>query len=392
MNVFTKQLSTFVCALAIILLCGAAFARKEKTEPFFPIGVWFEGKPSYSGCPSEPAGAKAYYDRCFADLAKHGINTVAVPNCPEELWETLLASAQAHRIKVVLEIQPLMALVIQAEPASEKAVYETAKAVVDKIGKYRSLLRYQIRDEPFTQMIPNWILVQRTLAELDPRHPAFSCFCSPEALANLTEKARLSEAVFDIYPFGPATPKQSLGAFVPALDAFTKAAKDNVKWAVLQTFAKPNAWRCPSPEEIRAETYLSLAAGAKGIFYFIYQSMPNHPEKLEGLIDPDGKPTPIYGPTSELAGELSKLAPLVMSLTPAEKAIPVEGSVRAGSFVDGAGSAVLIIASTDPGKPVEARVPDASAWKDALTGETFDPVDGIVTIKLAAGAGRVLVK
>ncbi|RPJ79932.1 MAG: hypothetical protein EHM13_12875, partial [Acidobacteria bacterium] len=227
---------------------------RHPDEPFFPIGVWFEGNPPFAGYPADPAGAKAYYDRCFADLVAHGFNTVAVPNCPEALWETLLASADTHGIKVVLEVAPLTALVSQAETATEKDAREAVMPVVDKIGKYQSLLRYQVRDEPSVEMIPNWILVQRVLAGLDTRRPAFSCFCSADALAYLTERTRPSEAVFDIYPFAPATPPQSLGGFVNALDAYTKASKDNVKWAVLQAFAMPQAWRLPSAEELRAQT------------------------------------------------------------------------------------------------------------------------------------------
>ena len=365
---------------------------RHPDEPFFPIGVWFEGDPPSAGYPADAAGAKAYYDRCFADLAAHGFNTVAVPNCPEALWETLLASAETHGTKVVLEVAPLTALVSGAETATEKDAREAVMPVVDKIGKYQSLLRYQVRDEPSVQMIPNWILVQRVLAGFDSRRPAFSCFCSAEALGSLTEKTPVSEAVFDIYPFVASTPAQHLGGFVNSLDAFTRVSKDNVKWAVLQAFTMPGTWRYPSAEEVRAETYLSLAAGVKGIFYFIYQSMPNRPDKMDGLIDPAGKPMPLYGPVSALAAELGRLAPLVLTLKPAEKPIRVEGPVRAGSFVDGGGSPVLIVASEKPGESVTARVSDASPWKDFLTGDTYEPTDGIVTLKLAPGDGRVLVR
>ena len=365
---------------------------RYETEPFFPIGVWFEGAPAFAGYPGDPAGARAYYKRCFADLAGHGFNAVAVPNCPESLWEPLLQAAQEHGIKVVLEIRPLVHLVCRREPVLESEVYTTAKRVFDKIGKYDSLLRYQVRDEPPPAMIPNWLLVQRILGAVDPKRPAFSCFCHSASLALVTSRAALSEAVFDIYPHSVRTPAQSLGHFLAGLDRFKAAAKDNTPWVVLQTFAKPKVWRYPSEAELRAVTYLSLAAGAKGVFYFIYQSMPRHPEKLEGLVDAAGRPTPMYGPAERVARELHKLAPLVLSLKPVHKPIKVQGHARVGSFVDAQGHTVLIVASTRPDRPVTARVGITGpwAWRDTLSHESFEPRNGSLAIPLAPGAGRLL--
>ena len=373
---------------------GVAYGATAHGDPsFFPIGVWFEGNPDWGGYPGDPAGARRYYDRCFADLAAHGFNAAAVPNCPESLWETLLQSARAHRIKIVLEIAPLVRLVSQSEPLSESEAYAAVKRVVAKIGRYDSLLRYQIRDEPPPETMPNWLLVRRVLAAVDPTRPAFSCFNNPDSLARAVEADHLSEAVFDIYPQGVGTPSQSLGGFLPALDAFTSAAKGIPAWAVLQSFAKPGAWRYPSPEELRAVTYLSLAAGGKGIFYFLYQTMPNHPEQLEGLIDRDGRPTRMYAPAAALARELGKLSPLLTSFKPTAPPSQVVGDARVGSFVDAGGHAVLVVASTRPDAPVTARVSvDATAaWKDRLTGEVLVPTNGALMVPLAPGAGRVLV-
>lgn len=367
---------------------------KYSAKPFFPIGAWFEGSPAAAGYPSDPAGARAYYDRCFADLAAHRFNTVAVPNCPETLWETLLSSAQQHKIKVILEAGPLVALVSSPKMPSEAEAYKTVKRVVDKIGKYESLIRYQIRDEPPSEFVSNWVMVQRMLAALDPKRPAFSCFCSSAAMELLTQKTKLNEAVFDIYPHFVATPPQTVAGFPRALDMYTAAARGTTRWAVLQAFAKPGAWRYPSAEELRAVTYLSLASGVKGVFYFIYQTMPEHPEKLEGWIDPQGKPLPMYGPVTELAGELGKLAPLLLALKEGTPAESMDANAYVGSFVDPKGKPVLIVASISPGEAVTVRVKpagDTTRWKDALTGEAVAAKDGVVEVKLAPGGGKVLV-
>jgi len=367
---------------------------EQKTEEFFPIGVWFEGAPGPAEYPADKAGAKKYYDRCFADLAAHGFNCVAVPNCPESLWQTLLESAQENKIKVILEVRPLVELICRDKPLKETEVYKTVKRVVDKIGNYSSLLRYQVRDEPPPEQVQNWLVVRNALEEIDPSRPAFSCFCNPDSLKAATDAAKFSETCFDIYPHYAKVPAQTMGNFIELLYKFKRASRDNAMWAVLQSFAKPEAWRYPSHEELRAVTYLSIAAGAKGIFYFLYQTMPKHSEVLDGLINVDGSPRPLYSTAETLARELGKLAPLLMSLKPAEQTAEISGPARAGSFKDPNGNPVLIVASARPGEGVTVTVSvttlETGSWKDALTGEVFSAKNGELAIPLAPGAGRVL--
>ncbi len=366
---------------------------RYRSKPFFPIGVWFEGAPSYAGHPADPAGAKAYYDRAFSDLKAHGFNCAAVPNCPESLWETLLQSAQEHDFGIILEVAPLVALVSRREELTEAEVYTAVKSVVDRIGKYRSLLRYQVRDEPPLDAIPNWVLVQRILAAVDPSRPAFSCFCWYESLGRLTQETTVSEVVFDIYPHRQGNPPPSMGSFVPTLAAFKAASRGNRMWAVLQAFGishAPNSWRYPTPEELRAQTYLSLAAGCQGVFYFIYSHMPGY---LDGMVAADGTPTAMYEPTWRLAQEVGKLAPLLQDLRPAGEGPAVEGEALAGSFRTPAGGLVVIVASTQPGRDVTARVtvPDGN-YRDALSGEAFRAWGGKMRVPLSPGHGRVLVR
>ena len=249
------------------------------------------------------------------------------------------------------------------------------KAVVDRIGKYDSLVRYQIRDEPFDLMLPNWVLVQRILAAADPTRPAFSCFCSDSGLARLAERTTLSEAVFDIYPLRAATPP-TIGGFQPALDGFRRSSQDNPMWVVLQTFeCPPPSWRYPTAEEIRCMTYLSLAAGAKGVFFFIYQYMPDY---LHGLIDPlTGEPQPLYADVAKLAGELGKLAPLLLNARPGRPATHVIGAVRVGSFETVEGKPLYMIANQDQEEEVEVTVfgIQGTQFADTLTDETVQAAE-----------------
>jgi len=363
-----------------------------QAEPFFPVGVWFEGAPSMNRGGDTPQQARSYYDFCFSDMAAHGINAVAVPNCPESLWEALLQSAEEHGIKVCLEVGPLVGLVSRTDPATETEVAAAVETVVEKIGGYDSLLRYQIRDEPFDLMLPNWVLVQRILAAADPTRPAFSCFCSDSGLARLAERTTLSEAVFDIYPLRAADTPPTIGGFQSALDGFRRSSQGNPMWVVLQTFeCPPPSWRYPTAEEIRCMTYLSLAAGAKGVFFFIYQYMPDY---LHGLIDPlTREPRPLYADVAKLAGELRKLAPLLLNARPGRPATHVIGAVRVGSFETIEGKPLYIISNSEPGDEAEVTVfgVRGAQFTDALTGETVQAAEGKLQMTLGPGQGRVLV-
>jgi len=364
-----------------------------ENAPFFPIGVWFEGSPGPTGAgySSDPMEAKQYYDRCFADLATHGFNTATVPNCPEHLWKSLLQSAQEHDLKIIPRIFRLFHLIDRPRFVSEAEVYAAAKHTVDSIGSYDSLLRYEVNDEPPQSVMDHWLLVQRILAAVDPKRPAFSCFSNPGSLGKATTgSTEISEAVFDIYPHMSSTPLQTLGNFLPTLDRFMSVVDDLPTWVVLQAFSEPPGRRYPTAEELRAVTYLSLAAGAKGVFYFIYQYMPACP--WHGMVKFDGTPLPIYATATTLAQELQKLSPLLLTLAPANPPSNIGGDVRVGSFVDGDNHPVLIVASTRPDTTVTARVDVTGNWQDALSREVFAATNGTLIVPLSPGDGRVLVK
>ena len=363
-----------------------------QTEPFFPIGLWLEGSPQNAGYTDTAAGAQEYFGRCCADIAAHGFNTITVPNCPPGYYAILLQKAQDHGLKVVLEVIDLVLLVSQQESVSPQTAAAAAQNVFNQVGGWDSLLRYQIRDEPAPSMIANWITVQREMALIDPARPVFSTFLAPESLELLADQSFLAEAVYDIYPHNRGMPAQSMGSFLPALVAFGQAARGYPQWAVLQAFADANFWRYPTAEELRADTYLALSAGAKGIFYFIYQS-PGNTADVGGLVGPDFAPRPLFAAATQLAGELDALAPLLLTLRPAGETPAVQGDARAGSFVDALGVKVLIVASHRPDAAITAQVAwdGGTAMRDALTGEMFMAAGGILSVPLAAGAGRVLI-
>ena len=148
-------------------------------------------------------------------------------------------------------------------------------------------------------------------------------------------------------------------------------------------------------------TWLSLAHNSKGIFWFLHNSYTQG-EKLQGLVDLELKPHPIYAEVSDLSKMLKKLSPILLGLsrekTPA--ATPQSG-FAVESFTDDQGGHYLCVVNTDVLKPatfkgvLKPQTPAAedTAPKDVLSGEQI-PVtsskDGLsLSIELPAGGGRL---
>ena len=126
--------------------------------------------------------------------------------------------------------------------------------------------------------------------------------------------------------------------YIARLERGRRNAGDRPLWIAPQAFGKPNAWKTPAPEEIRAQVWLALAHGAKGLVHFIYQSTTGlEGDGILGLVDMDLKP--IDGRLDELErlnADLDRLSPTLLSLRPAEVAPPeVPGSVVARAFSGG---------------------------------------------------------
>lgn len=153
-----------------------------------------------------------------------------------------------------------------------------------------------------------------------------------------------------------------------------------------QIFGKPNAWKIPTPEEIRAQVWLSLAYGTKGFIHFVYQSTTGiQGEWLQGVLDIDLNT--VDGRLNELQqinADIKKLEPVLLSLTPADFKLPeMPDAVVAKAYLGTKDTRYVIIANKDTKNGVE--LPWEISAKDVLTGKT---ISGKIT--LPPGGGKVL--
>lgn len=235
------------------------------TSPsFFPIGVWLQSTfraPKYKAI-----GINTYVglwegptETQLSDLAKGGMFVVAAQN------GVGLKSPHRHVIKAWMQTD---------EPDNAQPI---------GFGLYGACI-------PATEVVRR----SREMKALDPTRPVMLNF--GQGIANefwngrgpCTGDQKYYDVAaqdadilsFDIYPVGSSTPEvkgrlEYVARGVTNLAAHASAGQDI--WAILETTALDPAVRV-TPAQLRAEVWIALIHGAKGLVYFVHEFKPTFRE------------------------------------------------------------------------------------------------------------------
>jgi hypothetical protein len=212
--------------------------------------------------------------------------------------------------------EKLAGLAAEAETLGLKMVASPEKVMGSPLAaaaKSWPMLAWYLYDEPeIHRFSPESLLaLDKRVKDWSPRQR--TAFVMGEGLAALTYGAAADALMVDWYPV-PHLKLESLGQQVTLTRqgalALDKARPDKPVWAVLQAFnwleypqrRAKRIGRFPTAEEVRFMTYLSLARGAKGIFYFKYSDAAASPERWNIFTD--------------LAAEVQQLGPLLAKAKP----------------------------------------------------------------------------
>ena len=213
----------------------------------------------------------------------------------------------------------LAELAAEAEKLHLKMVASPEKVIgspQDKAAKSWPMLAWYLYDEPeIHRFTPESLLaLDKKVKSWSPRQR--TAFVMGEGIAAFTYGAAADALMVDWYPV-PHLRLESLGQQVTLTRqgalAQDKARGDKPVWAVLQAFnwleypqrKAKRVGRFPTAEEARFMTYLSLARGARGIFYFKYSDAAASPER--------------WGIFADLAAEVRQLGPLLAKAKPGER-------------------------------------------------------------------------
>jgi len=338
-----KSLTLFL----VSFFCFASTVSAQETH--FPLGIWYEGGVGalrQNVVPEDPVEAAKMYDRDFADIAKHGIDVIVVPNTTPAHHKPLLDAAQKHNLKLIIELAheggDIGNMIRGAAPIDLARVHQMFETHLKPIQSHPALWKVQLLDEPPIPALEHYFQTAEALRQYDPRHAPFCCLVGDGPVEPFVKSTRSDVAAFDCYPIGVNTPKgdgKTLRDFAQVASRAALAAERNSAhaWAVLQCHAITGQLRFPTPAELRCMTWLSLATGSKGVFWFLYQTESLDPARtsiMSGLVDEKSQSSDRWDEVAKLTKEIKPLIPTLMQLTPSTEAASTKKNVSAYMLKD----------------------------------------------------------
>ncbi|HET6455143.1 MAG TPA: beta-galactosidase, partial [Armatimonadota bacterium] len=350
---------------------------------FFPLGTWYfwEDDASYIGRHADdPAKVNDYYRRTMKDLGDHGFNLVFPCWTLHDHRQVMLDEANRNGIKAILHLDEINSVIGKGEAGDKENLFEIASSAIKDYKDHPAVAGYYMIDEPSNapDVAQRIARARKVLEAVDPKHPGFSCLVG--GYEDLLKAVDYQVLLIDIYPLSPNWSGDWSG-YIGQLERGQRNAGERPLWVILQAFGKPNnSWKIPTPEEIRAQVWLALAHGAKGIVYFIYQSTTGFQgEWLQGMVDMDLKPMDSrLEEVGRINADITKLAPTLLRLKPADFKLPeVPASVVAKGFTDGK-SRYLILANKDTKNSVTVAVQGIDVLTGLMPPSSLPPGGGLV--------------
>lgn len=297
-------------AIHLLAFTGAS-AEESSPKP------WSIGNPivSYWAGPGYP-GAGDLTDAAATQMAEGGWNLVW---CEEKELDVV----QRHGLRGLIT-SDLLAPATLGDPKQKEAL----DAFILRVRKHKGLYAYHIVDEPGAVAFPGVGRLVAYLRERDPQHLAyinlFPTYASNEQLGTTGDRVgayneHLRQYVeivkpallsYDHYQFTKTGDEPGYLENLALIRA--KALASGLPFMnIVQTsawgptpLASPTGPRVPNPDEVRFLVFTTLAYGAQGISYYVY----NYPGHVGNITEPDGTPTPIYQELKALNPQFTAIA------------------------------------------------------------------------------------
>ncbi|MBM3474899.1 MAG: hypothetical protein FJX75_16680 [Armatimonadetes bacterium] len=225
-------------------------------KPFFPFGFYHVSQ-SFDA---------AHRLKMAQDIAAAGFNCAHTRIMEFESYDAFLDECAKLGVYIVTEFST--------------PLFET----VERYKNHPAVLAWNPGDEPELNGLPADEFFTRydRFKQTAPDHLVYAVIASPNEYRRYAKGTDVLAP--DVYPV-PHSPVTAV--YRQLRQASAEAAKyDTMLWGVLQCFGGYGGWtRPPTPQELRAMTYLALLAGVKGILYYTYGDqgwvVTDHPEQWE---------------------------------------------------------------------------------------------------------------
>jgi len=306
-NTYCPKVCKAVLAVLVLIANIGALAAEpapEKTiadypqlRNLFPFGMYVAAErigeyhnpdyPTHMGRPMmEP------YRRDLLDMARHYINVIAVENTaaiPLPALRQMLGEGERAGI--------LMWASENSLPKDDE-LEAWAERRLRPLRDEKGLLAWAPFDEPLDTDIPRWLRYKEVFEAADPNHPVIAVtHGGPKGFENHD----VAQAA-DYYPVFVDNPNP--WAVGPRVRRYVDATTKPI-WFVAQAF-QGEGRQLPTIAESRMMTYMAVAEGAKGIFYFIYDHITNQ----------FNAPTPLWDDIGDLGKKLRAISPEMLDTRP----------------------------------------------------------------------------
>jgi hypothetical protein len=432
----------------VFLLAGCAGAAVAPDEAAlgqsFPLGVYWPWERACGLAERNKVEKWAWVERCLDDMKAHHLNAIWVVNLGIPDLRPLADRCAARGIGLVPALGELH-YSLEWRRNNWTYLEQESKRALAAAGDSPAILAWALCDEPGGAIVAEMETFRRKFHEWGAKQPTVVVTMWPDS-PTYAEQAGFGAVCTDVYPFfsagnpnGPNTPASSRAWYQRHVGITAQAAlkSGQTPWIMPQCFvdvwgpwvytpegnvrALPGAivhWRQPTPSEVRWQIWTALAAGTRGLFFYVMDPPPTDnanvkpyegeafPPELRlkeevvipgtgGIIKPDGASTPEYEVIAETYAAVEKLVPLLTGARPSTAALgALDGPGALGTLRnDDLNRTIGVVVNDDPdaAQALKIWLAKPREVRNLLTGETLKrAADNTVTITLGPGDGAVI--
>ncbi len=367
--------------------------RELQRNGVFPFGVVTRADANVAGSELFGYALSDSLDADLRDMKRHYLNTYS-NFCDGTDPEARIGRSELFGLR-------LLETAFNATRLAELPPEAPEWRLFDRFRRSPALLAWYGPDEPTTSAIPGYLADKQAAAARDPEHPYTSAFHLGvvRQLLGPAMEVMIPDC-YSLFPGqDPADPAPLLSHYRLARQIREQTAKKRI-WFMTQTFSNRHgekfSARYPTPEEIRLDMYATLAGGANGILFFIYNDLPTYlDESVRGeefdytLIDPWGNGNAVYDEIAAFGRDVVPVMPSFLDAEPSD-AIAVQADARllVGQSANAMGTLLIPVnkSLTEAyNGTLELSLPAGTGLFDLVT---LEPSAGVLA--LPPGGGAVL--
>jgi len=453
----------FLCAFAIgaALLVPSAAAQSAKqsaVESVFVRGVYWPWERLDFVAKNAGLEKWTFADRLLASLRKDfHCNLVWIVNIGLDDAAKMCDLAEKHGILILPNINPFLSMTYNGFTRIAD-VEAAAKEAARVLGGKKALGAYVLRDEPRSWHAAQMEEFRRAMLKADPTRPSIVVSMNLDTETYI-RKTGFPIVCTDNYPFGgdrspniPSTVASSQSYYRGVVSAH---ARESIKagkrmWVMPQIFAdawgpwwfdtkgcmviEPGSyyhWRMPTVAETNWQIWEGVRTGCTGVAFYVLFGSGNTwdgaapvPERMarqaeavrkngwplvakrletgagDGMLFPNGEPTPQMRAMGETFGVLKTLEPVLLDMSPAPfPAVFAAKPFTVNTFAASDGTRYAVVVNDDVKTAREESLhflPHTAKVEVASGGGTLalgaEPVGGLLAapLKLPPGGGAVL--